>query len=254
MKVQTRLLTMVAVLTISVLVGCGSSGPQYTGAALPYTPEPPKAREPNPKVEMVTSEGTIELELFEDDAPNTVANFVELIEKKFYDGLTFHRIVKDFMIQGGDPKGTGSGGPGYKFKDEIRGRSNNKNDHYALSMANSGPGTNGSQFFIVTDKAGRAQLDSRHTVFGKVIGGFPVVDKLNETPVAGERPINVPKIVSVKVLSKRAHEYKVKDTSPDPMNMPEMKVETPKKIDVKPVEAKKDEPKKEEAKKEEPKK
>lgn len=246
MKEMQRLF---AVLVIAALAGCGSSGPQYTGAALPYTPEPPKPREPNPKVEMVTSEGTIELELFEDDAPNTVANFVELIEKKFYDGLTFHRIVKDFMIQGGDPKGTGSGGPGYKFKDEIRGRSNNKNDQYALSMANSGPATNGSQFFIVTDKNGRNQLDGKHTVFGKVVGGFPVVDKLNDTPVTGERPINTPKIVSVKVLSKRAHEYKVKDTTPDLMNMPEIKAETPKKIEVKPVEAKKDEPKKEEPKK-----
>lgn len=241
MKEMQRLFAMLAVV---LLVGCGASGPQYSGAALPYTPEPPKAREPNPKVEMVTSEGTIELELFEDDAPNTVANFVELIEKKFYDGLTFHRIVKDFMIQGGDPKGTGSGSPGYKFKDELRGRSNNKHDQYTLSMANSGPNTNGSQFFIITGKDGSHQLDSRHTVFGKVTKGTEVVDKLNVTPVAGERPINVPKIVSVKVLSKRAHEYKVKDTVPDPMNMPEPKKE----------EAKKEDPKKEEPKKAEPKK
>jgi cyclophilin family peptidyl-prolyl cis-trans isomerase len=247
MKMLSRLFVLAAVLTLGALTGCGDNTPPYTGPALPYTPEAPKPKEPNPKVELVTDQGTIELELFEDDAPNTVNNFVELVEKKFYDGLTFHRIIKDFMIQGGDPQGTGSGGPGYKFKDEIRGRSNNKNSQYALAMANSGPNTNGSQFFIVTGKNGSHHLDDRHTVFGKVIKGTETVDKLNLTQVAGDKPILSPKILSAKVLSKRPHEYKVKDTVVDPL-------QTPPPAPAKKEEAKKDEPKKDEAKKEEPKK
>ena len=236
-----------ALTVLLVLAGCGDNATPYTGPALPYTPEAPKPKEPNPKVELVTDQGAIELELFEDDAPNTVANFIELTEKKFYDGLTFHRIVKDFMIQGGCPQGTGSSGPGYKFKDEIKNRSNNRNSQYALSMANSGANTNGSQFFIVTGKNGSHHLDNKHTVFGKVTKGFEVVDKLNLTQVAGERPINSPKIVSVKVLSKRAHEYKVRDTIADPSQLPPPA--PAKKEEVKKEEAKKDEPKKEEPKK-----
>ncbi len=121
-----------------------------------------------------TNHGAIEVELFEDDAPKTVANFVKLAEDGFYDGVIFHRIIPDFMIQGGDPTGTGTGGPGYKFEDEI-------NDHKvvrgALAMANAGPNTNGSQFFVVTTESA-PWLDGKHTVFGRVTSGMDVVDAI----------------------------------------------------------------------------
>ena len=123
---------------------------------------------------MHTTHGDLTLELFDDDAPKTVENFKKLIADGFYDGLSFHRIIKDFMIQGGCPLGTGTGGPGYSFEDEF-------NDHKvvrgALAMANSGPNTNGSQFFIVTTDAA-PWLDGKHTVFGQVTDGMDVVDKL----------------------------------------------------------------------------
>src|SRR4051812_19661251 len=123
---------------------------------------------------MVTNHGDIKLELFDDDAPKTVGNFRDLAGKGFYDGLIFHRVIKDFMIQGGCPQGTGTGGPGYTFEDEI-------NDHKivrgALAMANAGPNTNGSQFFIVTTDAA-PWLDGKHTVFGQVTEGMDVVDKI----------------------------------------------------------------------------
>src|SRR5215213_3348339 len=125
---------------------------------------------------METNHGTIELELYDDDAPKTVGNFVKLARDGFYDGVIFHRVIPDFMIQGGDPTGTGSGGPGYEFEDEI-------NDHKvvrgALAMANAGPNTNGSQFFIVT--AGETPwLDGKHTVFGRVTSGMDVVDAISD--------------------------------------------------------------------------
>ena len=116
---------------------------------------------------MTTNHGDIVLELFDEDAPETVSNFRRLAEDGFYDGLIFHRVIPDFMIQGGCPQGTGTGGPGYTFKDEI-------NDHKvvkgALAMANAGPNTNGSQFFIVTTEAA-PWLDGKHTVFGEVADG-----------------------------------------------------------------------------------
>ena len=125
-----------------------------------------------------TNEGAIALELYPDDAPKTVENFVKLAGDGFYDGVVFHRVIPDFMIQGGDPTGTGSGGPGYEFEDEI-------NDHRvergALAMANAGPGTNGSQFFIVTAEA-CPWLDGKHTVFGRVTDGMDVVDRISEAP------------------------------------------------------------------------
>jgi cyclophilin family peptidyl-prolyl cis-trans isomerase len=121
-----------------------------------------------------TSEGTIELELYPDDAPKTVENFVTLSRDGFYEGVIFHRVIPDFMIQGGDPTGTGSGGPGYEFEDEL-------NQHRVvrgvLAMANAGPNTNGSQFFIVTAEA-TPWLDGKHTVFGKVTAGMDVVDRI----------------------------------------------------------------------------
>jgi peptidyl-prolyl cis-trans isomerase B (cyclophilin B) len=121
-----------------------------------------------------TNHGAIELELFDDDAPKTVKNFRDLAGKGFYDGLVFHRVIKDFMLQGGCPQGTGTGGPGYTFEDEF-------NDHKvvrgALAMANAGPNTNGSQFFIVTTDAA-PWLDGKHTVFGQVTSGMDVVDTI----------------------------------------------------------------------------
>src|ERR1700750_2102884 len=130
---------------------------------------------------MKTSEGDIVLELFDEDAPKTVGNFKKLASEGFYDGLIFHRVIKDFMVQGGCPQGTGTGGPGYTFEDEIN---PHKVVRGALAMANAGPNTNGSQFFIVTvDQA--PWLDGKHTVFGKVTGGMEVVDKLEPRPTEG---------------------------------------------------------------------
>ena len=132
-----------------------------------------------------TNHGTIELELFDDAAPKTVENFRKLAQDGFYDGLIFHRVIRDFMIQGGCPSGTGTGGPGYTFEDEFN---DHKVERGALAMANAGPNTNGSQFFIVT--TGSAPwLDGKHTVFGKVTGGMEVVDAIEGTPTgAGDRP------------------------------------------------------------------
>jgi peptidyl-prolyl cis-trans isomerase B (cyclophilin B) len=127
------------------------------------------------KATMQTNHGAIELELFDDDAPKTVENFRKLSGDGFYDGLTFHRVIPDFMIQGGCPQGTGTGGPGYQFEDEF-------NEHKvvrgALAMANAGPNTNGSQFFIVTTDAA-PWLDGKHTVFGEVASGLDVVDSIS---------------------------------------------------------------------------
>jgi cyclophilin family peptidyl-prolyl cis-trans isomerase len=132
-----------------------------------------------------TSEGAVELELYPDDAPKTVENFVKLSRDGFYDGVIFHRVIPDFMIQGGDPTGTGTGGPGYQFEDEF-------NEHRvargALAMANAGPNTNGSQFFIVTAEA-TPWLDGKHTVFGRVTSGMDVVDRISEVDRdANDRP------------------------------------------------------------------
>ncbi len=134
---------------------------------------------------MHTNHGTIELELFDEDAPKTVDNFKKLAQQGFYDGLTFHRVIKDFMIQGGCPLGTGTGGPGYTFEDEIN---QHKVVRGALAMANAGPNTNGSQFFLVTvDEA--PWLDGKHTVFGRVTGGMEAVDSIEGTPTdARDRP------------------------------------------------------------------
>jgi peptidyl-prolyl cis-trans isomerase B (cyclophilin B) len=125
---------------------------------------------------MNTTEGAITFELFDEDAPKTVANFRKLAGDGFYDGVTFHRVIKDFMIQGGCPQGTGTGGPGYTFEDEIN---PHKVVRGALAMANAGPDTNGSQFFIVTAHA-CPWLDGKHTVFGQVSEGIDVVDRLEE--------------------------------------------------------------------------
>ena len=145
---------------------------------------------------MHTNHGPIEIELFDDDAPKTVENFRKLASDGFYDGVIFHRIIKDFMIQGGDPTGTGTGGPGYTFEDEF-------NQHRivrgALAMANAGPNTNGSQFFIVTTDAA-PWLDGKHTVFGKVVDGMDAVDAIESAPSdASDRPTEPQKIERVEL-------------------------------------------------------
>ena len=122
-----------------------------------------------------TTEGSIELELYPDDAPKTVANFEKLAGEGFYDGLIFHRVIPDFMIQGGCPQGTGTGGPGYTFEDEFNDR---RVERGSLAMANSGPDTNGSQFFIVTADA-CPWLDGKHTVFGRIVSGQDVADRIS---------------------------------------------------------------------------
>jgi cyclophilin family peptidyl-prolyl cis-trans isomerase len=125
-----------------------------------------------------TNHGPIHVELYPDDAPKTVDNFVKLANDGFYDRVIFHRVIPDFMIQGGDPTGTGSGGPGYTFEDEFN---HHKVERGALAMANAGPNTNGSQFFVVTTEAA-PWLDGKHTVFGRVTDGMDVVDKIAEQP------------------------------------------------------------------------
>ena len=132
-----------------------------------------------------TNAGKITIELFDEDAPKTVDNFVKLARDGFYDGLIFHRVIPDFMIQGGDPTGTGRGGPGYQFEDEFN---QHKVDRGALAMANAGPNTNGSQFFIVTAPA-CPWLDGKHTVFGRVTSGIEVADTISGLPTdSGDKP------------------------------------------------------------------
>jgi len=143
---------------------------------------------------MQTNHGAIGIELFDEDAPKTVENFKKLAGDGFYDGVIFHRVIQDFMIQGGDPTGTGSGGPGYQFEDEF-------NDHKvvrgALAMANAGPNTNGSQFFIVTADS-CPWLDGKHTVFGRVTSGMDVVDTIENVDTGpGDRPRDDVRIESV---------------------------------------------------------
>ncbi|MEK7600980.1 MAG: peptidylprolyl isomerase [Patescibacteria group bacterium] len=152
------------------------------------------------KATLKTTKGDIVIELYEADAPATVANFVKLAKSRFYDGTKFHRVIKDFMIQGGDPQTKddalaerwGTGGPGYKFEDEIHG--NNKNDIGTIAMANAGPDTNGSQFFINT--AENSFLNTKHTVFGHVIDGMDAVRAIEECEVGGnDRPVE-PMVIS----------------------------------------------------------
>ncbi|MDX6672229.1 MAG: peptidyl-prolyl cis-trans isomerase [Solirubrobacteraceae bacterium] len=143
-----------------------------------------------------TNAGPIEVELFDEDAPKTVENFRKLSGDGFYDGVIFHRVIKDFMIQGGDPDGTGTGGPGYTFEDEFN---QHKIVRGALAMANAGPNTNGSQFFIVTTDAA-PWLDGKHTVFGQVTSGMDTVDAIENTATgAGDRPVDEQRIERVEL-------------------------------------------------------
>jgi cyclophilin family peptidyl-prolyl cis-trans isomerase len=145
---------------------------------------------------MNTSLGTIALEFFDDDAPKTVENFRKLASEGFYDGIIFHRVIPDFMIQGGCPQGTGTGGPGYTFEDEIN---QHKIVRGMLAMANAGPNTNGSQFFIVTVD-GAPWLDGKHTVFGKITAGMDAVDAIEAAPTGpGDRPLDPPTIESTEL-------------------------------------------------------
>lgn len=149
-----------------------------------------------PQIQVETERGNITIELFEDDAPNTVANFISLAEQGYYDNLNFHRVIPDFMIQGGCPEGTGTGGPGYRFGDECM--PNRRHDAPGvLSMANAGPGTNGSQFFIT--HGAQPHLDGKHTVFGKVTDGLDTVNAIQQGDGMNR----------MVVLQKRDHEYKV---------------------------------------------
>jgi len=155
------------------------------------------ATEAGKKILLQTSMGDITLQLY-DDMPITAGNFQKLVEKGFYDGTVFHRIIAGFMIQGGDPTGTGCGGPGYSIKDEFTRK--NKNDRGTISMANAGPNTGGSQFFI--NLVNNNFLDSKHPVFGKVVEGMDVVDALGKVKTgAADKPVKEVRIESAKVIA-----------------------------------------------------
>jgi peptidyl-prolyl cis-trans isomerase B (cyclophilin B) len=131
------------------------------------------------KATIVTNKGTMKVEFYDKDAPDTVKNFTDLAKKGYYDGTTFHRVIPDFVIQGGDPTGTGRGGPGYKIKCETDG-GNQYHDRGVLSMAHAGRDTGGSQFFICLSRAHTAHLDGKHTCFGKVVEGIDVIDSISQ--------------------------------------------------------------------------
>lgn len=157
---------------------------------LSTTTMPTTEKLPNYTATITTSMGVIEIDLYEQETPQTVKNFVKLSKEGFYNGLIFHRIIPQFVIQGGDPTGTGMGGPGYKFNDEI---TNRKFEKYSVAMANSGPNTNGSQFFITTGDIQEANLrflDGKYTLFGKVTSGFNVVDSISKVDTdANDKPV-----------------------------------------------------------------
>jgi cyclophilin family peptidyl-prolyl cis-trans isomerase len=168
------------------------------------------AAEELPQVLLKTSKGDIVIELYEDEAPNTVANFVNLVEKKYYNGVIFHRVIDGFMAQGGDPTGTGRGGPGYAIACECNLPNARKHKAGALSMAHAGKDTGGSQFFLCFDELATSQLNGKHTVFGQVVQGMDVLAKIQR----GDRIANgvVPKdqadkIIEATVVKKRNHEY-----------------------------------------------
>jgi peptidyl-prolyl cis-trans isomerase B (cyclophilin B) len=145
-----------------------------------------------------TNHGPIDVELYPEDAPKTVENFEKLARDGFYDGVIFHRVIPDFMVQGGDPTGTGTGGPGYEFEDEFNAH---KVARGALAMANAGPNTNGSQFFIVTAEA-TPWLDGKHTVFGRVTSGMDVVDAISQLPTdARDKPLEEARIERIELAS-----------------------------------------------------
>jgi cyclophilin family peptidyl-prolyl cis-trans isomerase len=159
-----------------------------------------------PRVKIETTKGPIVVELFENEAPGAVGNFISLVEKKFYDGVTFHRVLPNFMAQGGDPGGDGTGGPGYKIYCECEKPEARLHFRGSLSMAHAGPNTGGSQFFLTFQPT--TQLNKRHTVFGRVIEGFDVLTKLQRRDPQAPTPPQPDKIVKAEVVRKRDHEYK----------------------------------------------
>ena len=182
-----RILTIAVLCVCMLIVGCSDNKPAANNA-------PPVK---NPTAVFETSLGSFTVELYKDKAPNTVGNFIALANKGFYNGVIFHRVIPDFMIQGGDPTGTGMGGPGYVIKDEFH--KDLKHDKAGvLSMANAGPNSGGSQFFI-TVKA-TPWLDGKHAVFGQVRTGMEVVDKISKAPRnTQDRPLREIKIIAVKI-------------------------------------------------------
>jgi peptidylprolyl isomerase len=151
------------------------------------------------RVKLETSHGDIVINLYS-DMPITAGNFEKLVSQGYYDGVIFHRVIDGFMIQGGDPTGTGTGGPGYQIEDEFTHAGGNKNNRGTLSMANAGPNTGGSQFFI--NLIDNNFLDSKHPVFGMVVEGMDVVDKIAKVPVDGnDRPLEEVKIIKASVVS-----------------------------------------------------
>ena len=170
-----------------------------------------------PRVEITTEHGKMIIELFENEAPNTVANFISLVKKGFYDGLTFHRVLPNFMAQGGCPEGTGTGGPGYRIECECVQPNSRKHFRGSLSMAHAGPDTGGSQFFLTfvpTAGLDGPPSSSHHTVFGRVIEGFDQLAKIKRRDPESENPGEPDKIISMKVLRDRGHEYEPKTLPP----------------------------------------
>jgi peptidyl-prolyl cis-trans isomerase B (cyclophilin B) len=182
---------------------CGSQRPPSAGRSKPTFNDPPKMvidRQKSYSAVVDTSCGTFEVELLADDTPLTVNNFVFLAREGFYDGLTFHRVIAGFMNQAGDPKGDGTGGPGYQFEDEIV-KSLKFNRPGLLAMANAGPDTNGSQFFITVAPAGH--LDGKHTIFGRVTRGMEVVQRINGLATSGQpsnRPLDTVYLEEVRII------------------------------------------------------
>ena len=152
----------------------------------------------NKKVLLETNKGNITIELYSKEMPITAGNFEKLVQKGFYDGIIFHRVMEGFMIQGGDPKGTGTGGPGYEIKDEFTKTALDKNNRGTIAMANAGPNTGGSQFFI--NLVNNNFLDGKHPVFGKVIKGMDVVDKIGKTKTdSNDKPVKTIEIIKATI-------------------------------------------------------
>ncbi|MHC4714662.1 MAG: peptidylprolyl isomerase [Planctomycetota bacterium] len=178
--------------------GAESEEPVAAPAAAPSAPQPPWQKGPRMKVRIRTSMGDIDILVFGDFVPQTAANFIELTKKGFYNGLIFHRVIPDFMIQTGCPQGTGSGGPGYTFPDEFVAELTH-NQPGMVSMANRGPSTNGSQFFITVKET--PWLDGKHAVFGQVVAGMDVVMKISKVATdQGDRPLEPVKMETVELL------------------------------------------------------
>jgi len=181
MKKKFKIIIILVILLVIILV-----------SSLPFSNE-------NTRVLLETNKGNIVIELY-DDMPITSGNFRDLVEKGFYDGVIFHRIINGFMIQGGDPTGTGRGGPGYTIKDEFTHKGGNRNNRGTISMANSGPNTGGSQFFI--NLVDNNYLDGKHPTFGKVVEGMGVVDSIAKVKTnSNDRPINEVKIINAEIIN-----------------------------------------------------